>query len=77
MGPGETRQAAFKVFFDRNGRAERVQLLVSSRDRRRDAACIQLCQNMTIPIPRIGRVLAGQLWRIVRIPVDLQIPERS
>jgi hypothetical protein len=62
--------AALKVFFDRHGKAERVTLLVSSGDKDRDALCMEFARKSSIPIPRLGTKLAGQLWRQIVINKD-------
>ena len=60
----------FLVFFDRYGKAERVTMLVSSGDKDRDALCMEFARNSSIPIPRLGTKLAGQLWRQMVIKKD-------
>ncbi len=73
METHENKQAAFRIFFDKQGKAERVQMMVSSGDPARDAACLAYCKQTSIPLPRIGKRLAGQLWRIVKIPGHIKL----
>jgi hypothetical protein len=64
------KNAVLKVYFDRKGHAERIQLLASSGDKERDALCQEYCRSLTIPIPRVGNRLAGELWRRIVIKSD-------
>ena len=64
------KNAVLKVYFDRQGKAERVQLLASSGDKARDALCQEYCKTLAIPIPRVGNKMAGELWRRIVIKAD-------
>ena len=62
--------AVLKVYFDRHGKAERVTMLISSGNKDRDALCMEFARTSSIPIPRLGTKLCGQLWRQIVIKKD-------
>lgn len=66
------RDAVLKIFFNRHGKAERVTMLVSSGNKERDALCLEFARSSTIPIPRLGTKLSGELWRQIVIKRDAQ-----
>jgi hypothetical protein len=64
---GAIGRAVLRIYFNRLGKSIRVKLMTSSGDRSRDLKCISYCENMVIPIPRLGSRKMGDLWRQVTI----------
>jgi len=69
--PKPPKDAVLKVFFNRQGKAERTVLLISSGNKERDALCLKFAGNSSIPIPRLGTKLMGELWRRIIIKSDV------
>lgn len=67
------KNAVLRIYFDRLGRSIRVNLLVSSGDKARDLDCIRYCENMIIPVPRLGSKKMGDLWRQVTIKPSAEL----
>ena len=61
------KNATFKIYFNRLGKAVRVVQYASSGDKARDKLCMQYCLGMVVEPPRLGSRRMGELWRKVVI----------
>ncbi len=69
------KRTVLKIYFDRQGHAERVVVLLSSGNEERDNACVNHCMKMTISMPRIRTRVSGEIWRKLTIPPDAVLTE--